>query len=139
MAHSYCVTAFVLRSQKIYCKECFAYFRLYVKSERILNSAYLTSAIKMAAMFAIFGSGIYGIYYLDLYLKAIDKRDIVNNDKKENGEEDYISIGDAIPQVQNSFIVVPLIVVLVIIMAWCFYLRFVMAFMKRKRLVWVEV
>ena len=139
MAHSYCVTAFVLRSQKIYCKECFAYFRLYVKSERILNSAYLTSAIKMAAMFAIFGSGIYGIYYLDLYLKAIDKRDIVNNDKKENGEEDYISIGDAIPQVQNSFIVVPLIVVLVIIIAWCFYLRFVMAFMKRKRLVWVEV
>ena len=34
---------------------------------------------------------------------------------------------------------VPLLVVLTVIMIWCFYLRFVMAFMKRKRLVWVEV
>jgi hypothetical protein len=34
---------------------------------------------------------------------------------------------------------IPLGVVLTIIMIWCFYLRFVMAFMKRKRMIWVEV
>ena len=34
---------------------------------------------------------------------------------------------------------VPLFIVLMVIMTWCFYLRFVMAFMKRKRLLWVEV
>lgn len=39
----------------------------------------------------------------------------------------------------NQFIMVPLFIVLVVIMVWCFYLRFVMAFMKRKRLLWVEV
>jgi hypothetical protein len=34
---------------------------------------------------------------------------------------------------------VPLFIVLTVIMIWCFYLRFVMAFIKRKRLLWVEV
>lgn len=34
---------------------------------------------------------------------------------------------------------VPLFVVASVIMTWCIYLRFVMAFMKRKRLLWVEV
>ena len=34
---------------------------------------------------------------------------------------------------------VPLFIVLIVIMIWCFYLRFVMAFIKRKRLLWVEV
>ena len=42
-------------------------------------------------------------------------------------------------EVNNQFIMVPLMVVLSVIMIWCFYLRFVLAFMKRKRLVWVEV
>ena len=37
------------------------------------------------------------------------------------------------------FVMVPLIVVLVVIMMWCFYLRFVMAYIRRKKLVWVEV
>ena len=32
-----------------------------------------------------------------------------------------------------------LIVVLTVIMTWCFYLKLVISFIKRKRLVWVEV
>ena len=42
-------------------------------------------------------------------------------------------------KVDSSFVMVPLFVVLTVIMFWCIYLRFVMAFMKRKRLLWVEV
>ena len=34
---------------------------------------------------------------------------------------------------------VPLIVVLSILMIWCFYLRFLSVHLKRKRIVWVEV
>ena len=41
--------------------------------------------------------------------------------------------------VQNRFIMVPLIVVLTMIMIWFFYLRFVISYLKRKKLVWVEV
>ena len=41
--------------------------------------------------------------------------------------------------IDNSFVILPLSFVLIIIMIWCFYLRFVISFMKRKRLLWVEV
>ena len=30
--HAYCITAHVLRTKKIYCKDCYAHFYLYVKS-----------------------------------------------------------------------------------------------------------
>ena len=36
--HQYCLTAQVVRSQKIYCKDCGAYYHLYVKSEKLCSS-----------------------------------------------------------------------------------------------------
>lgn len=36
--HAYCVTAQVVRTQKIYCKDCGAYYHLYVKSEKLCSS-----------------------------------------------------------------------------------------------------
>lgn len=78
----------------------------------------------------IFISGfIYGVFEIDHYLK---KKHKIDDLKAKN-------IDSSGTTVDNSFVIVPLIVVLTIIMIWCFYLRFVMAFMKRKRLVWVEV
>ena len=41
MAHAYCATAFVLQKQQIYCGNCFDYFHLYVKSERVFSSEYM--------------------------------------------------------------------------------------------------
>lgn len=42
-------------------------------------------------------------------------------------------------EVQNQFIMTVLILVLTLIIIWCFYLRLVISFLKRKRIVWVEV
>ena len=39
----------------------------------------------------------------------------------------------------STFVFIPLLIVLIVIWIWCLYLRFVMEFMKRKRLLWVEV
>jgi hypothetical protein len=36
--HAYCITAQVVRTQKIYCKDCGAYYHLYVKSEKLCSS-----------------------------------------------------------------------------------------------------
>ena len=36
--HQYCLTAQVVRSQRIYCKDCGAYYHLYVKSEKLCSS-----------------------------------------------------------------------------------------------------
>lgn len=35
--HSYCQTASVVRTQKIYCKDCGSYYHLYVKSEKLCS------------------------------------------------------------------------------------------------------
>jgi len=51
----------------------------------------------------------------------------------------YVNIQKDKNNVDNMFVILPLSFVLIIIMVWCFYLRFVVNFMKRRRLLWVEV
>lgn len=41
--------------------------------------------------------------------------------------------------INNTTLLAPLMGVLFVILIWCFYLHFFMAYMKRKRIVWVEV
>lgn len=142
--HAYCASAFVLRSQKIYCKDCFSYFHLYVKSERIFSSEYIGGIIRLMVIFVALLGFIYGIFEIDRYLK---NQDYIKNKVAELQQEGgsiseinkLLSNENKTVYIDNSFVILPLIFVLLIIMAWCFYLRFVMAFMKRKRLVWVEV
>ena len=47
--------------------------------------------------------------------------------------------GEIEVSIHNKFILVPLMGVLIILILWCIYLRSTFAFMKRKRLLWVEV
>ena len=70
-AHAYCITAQVVRSQKIYCRDCKSYFHLYVKSERILSSEYMLDVLKLLLLVIASVAAIYGIYYLDRVLKGI--------------------------------------------------------------------
>ena len=70
-AHAYCISAHVLRSQKIYCKDCMSYYHLYVKSERTLSSEYMLDVLKLLLLVITFVGAIYGIYYLDRVLKGI--------------------------------------------------------------------
>lgn len=140
--HAYCVTAQVLRSQKIYCKECLSYFCLYVRQERIFSSEYLGGMFRLLVVFVMFSGVIYGVYFVDKYLKNLDY--IQNEAKRMEAEgQPYYKIKEfentTETFVDNSFVILPLSFVLIIIMIWCFYLRFVISFMKRKRIVWVEV
>lgn len=41
--------------------------------------------------------------------------------------------------INTKFLLLPLIGVLSIIFIWCFYLQFVIAYSKRKKVLWVEV
>lgn len=78
MAHAYCSTANVLRTQKIYCKDCYSYYHLYVKSERIFSSEYMYGVAKLVVTFLIISGGIYGVYELDNYLKRNFQRSEYN-------------------------------------------------------------
>ena len=41
--------------------------------------------------------------------------------------------------IDNSYVIIPLTFVLVVIMIWCFYLNVLVNFMRRKKILWVEV
>ena len=152
--HAYCLTAFVLRSQKIYCKDCYSYFKLYVKSERIISSEYIGSLVRLFILYILAAMFIYAIYEVDHVLKAWTLHEDVQNalDQKlinyynqsalEKDERSQVSIhsdNTFTIKVNNTFLLAPLLGVLSIILIWCFYLSFVMAYMKRKRVVWIEV
>ena len=92
--------------------------------------------IRLLFMFLLFSGAIYGIFFIDRYLKGIHLRE---EERARLGAAMNMTLETATNRVDNTFVMVPLAVVLTIIMSWCFYLRFVMAFMRRKRLVWVEV
>ena len=63
----------------------------------------------------------------------------ITESEREKRLIEYEELNVGSYEVNNQFVMVPLFIVLIVIMIWCFYLRFVMAFIKRKRLLWVEV
>ena len=69
VSHAYCATASVLRTQKIYCKDCFSYYPLYVKSERVFSSEYVGGMARLTSLCTVIIGAIYGIYEIDRYLK----------------------------------------------------------------------
>lgn len=139
MAHSYCTTAFVLRSQKIYCRDCYSHFRLYVKSDRLFTSNYLTDLVKFAMMTAVFAFCIYTIYLLDRELRGLHVQKQMNQERQDLGQPANVTFEAAVSQVDNLFIMVPLQLVLVVIGIWCFYIHFLNNYMKTNRTLWVEV
>ena len=88
---------------------------LYVKSGKIVSNQLMQNFLVQAIYFGILTGFIIGIYQLDKYLK---QKAVVNKDEKINNEYELLI----------------LMIVLIVIMIWCFYLRFIVAFMKRNRL-----
>ena len=68
----------MLRTQKIYCKDCFSYYPLYVKSERVFSSEYVGGMARLTSMCGVLIGAIYGIYEIDRYLKKNQLRKEVN-------------------------------------------------------------
>jgi len=75
MCHTYCVTAFVLRKQQIYCQDCLHFYRLYVRSERIFSVMYTSRLVNIVALFMFYGLAIWGLYEIDYYLKRSTVKD----------------------------------------------------------------
>ena len=146
-SHAYCCTAYVMRTQKIYCKDCYSYYHLYVKSEKLFSSEYLGGLMRLLMMLFAIAGVIYGVYEIDHYLKLEytrelinDKIEFVNNNKNKTEQIKEYELENADDyEVNSTFVFIPLLIVLIVIWIWCLYLRFVMEFMKRKRLLWVEV
>lgn len=95
-------------------------------------------------LFAIFGVFIYLIFILDRFLK--NERYISDKVSEMQQNNTVISVVTEFVEqsknriyINNDYVLFPMTFVLVVIMIWCFYLRVVINFMRRKRLLWVEV
>lgn len=119
ICHTYCITALMLMRKKIYCENCGQYYLLYLKSEKLINSELVENMLKQLFIYIVLGSAIYGVYLLDIYMK--DKHDFSWSTLDSGQYELWI-----------------LWAVLTIIMLWCTYIRFQVAFMKRQKIMWVE-
>ena len=112
ICHSYCITALMLMQKKIYCPHCGHYYLLYLKSEKLISSELIENMAKQLLIYLILAMAIYGVYLLDIYMK--DRHDAKWSSRE--GDEYELLI---------------LWAVLTIIMLWCTYIRFQVAFMKR--------
>ena len=68
--HAYCITAQIIKRQKINCSECDSYYKLYTKKEKLCSGQL---ALVMSKYFAILvGLLIFSIFFLifDGYLKS---------------------------------------------------------------------
>lgn len=158
MVHSYCGTAFVLRRQQIYCKQCLGYYHLFVQSDRIFSAQYLNSILHLFVYFVIIGGITYGLWCLDLFLKW---NYIKENQILDDGKIDYINNIDVddvanilkskidfnktfqsqftIIENEYSTQLIPIFIAIGVMMIWCFYLRFSIANIIRNKARWVEV
>ena len=67
--HAYCVTAQVVRTQKIYCKDCGAYYHLYVKSEKLCSSQLFSVIGRYICLFILLIAFAQCTLLLDSFLK----------------------------------------------------------------------
>ena len=105
---------------------------LYVKREKVFSQEYFGQLMKMIVMAVVLAGLIYGVFYVDRILKSDFQEQKLSQSKATKAPQ-------PLPEIDNSSILLPLILVFISIMTWCFYLKFVTVFMRRKRLIWAEV
>ena len=69
VCHSYCITAFVLRKQQIYCMDCLNYYRLYVCNEQLFTGLKQTNMLSVLMLMIFWGLVCVGVLMIDRYMK----------------------------------------------------------------------
>lgn len=68
--HTYCVTAQVIRSQRIYCDRCGGQYNIFIKEERVCNAKLMGLISKYVMMTLVLLAVTMGFLVLDGYLKV---------------------------------------------------------------------
>jgi len=67
--HTYCLTAFVINSRKIYCEKCRLHYHLWISSEAICNQRFLTKLVQYIVVTLLLLLLTVASLVLDGYLK----------------------------------------------------------------------
>ena len=70
LVHSYCMTARIIRSQRIYCKKCSSAYNLFIKQEKMCSGKLLSLLFKYFLFLMIMFICAASFLILDAYLKT---------------------------------------------------------------------
>jgi hypothetical protein len=105
--HSYCLSALVTRTKKIYCPICHEHYKYWIKEEKVCN----TKLIKLVASYVLFFLTVllftWAIMVLDAFLKD-------RNQVQSNQDQSFWQL------IRWNFLIAVSAVVL-LILAWSFY------------------
>lgn len=68
--HAYCLTAKIIKTQRIYCDKCNQFYKLYVKQEKICTGKFVQTLTKYACLFFVIIFFAAFFLALDSYLKS---------------------------------------------------------------------
>lgn len=151
--HAYCMTARIILNQRIYCEKCNTQYNLFIKQEKLCSGKLLQLFFKYLLFMAILSLFAAAFLIQDGYMKTQHAQENPEEARKayqlqlENKESSWLSFGQVPDYSQNFDIVksvrwtdmIHIIIILVILMSWCFYFQFNRAMQTRKKLIYVEV
>ena len=68
--HAYCMTALIIRSQKIYCEKCGKNYNMFIKEERFCSNKIFQLLIKYFILSILISGITVGFLVLDGYIKT---------------------------------------------------------------------
>ena len=147
------MTASIIHKKRIYCEKCGNYFKLFVKQEKLCSGQLLTLICNYVAVLVFTFGCILGILIFDSYLKTLHAKvepeltESIHKDnkKREKGLLGRLSMNPdySLPfNIRKSVAwtnLIPLFLVLLVLILWCFFFHLNRVIMTRKKLIYVEV
>mmetsp|Transcript_39658 Transcript_39658/g.60742 ORF Transcript_39658/g.60742 Transcript_39658/m.60742 type:complete len:186 (-) Transcript_39658:157-714(-) len=121
--HQYCASANVFRTKRIFCSNCFCYYHLHVKREKLISTKNLKQIFKLFLIYIFFQALVIGFMSLDGYLKEKYDTGVDTESKSISGHSAGIELSIA----------------LILIWVWCLSLQLRKYMNKNERILHVEV
>ena len=126
--HSYCAAAYIIRAKKIYCKNCYSYYHLNIKREKLISTRNSYTILKYCVLFLFFLACVIGVAILDSHMKNEAYEGLVaqgetNLEENHTGYLQLVEMG----------------MTLLVIWIWCLSLFLMKSFSQNKRITQVEV
>ena len=151
--HTYCMTASIIHKKRIYCEKCSNYYKLFVKQEKLCSGQLLTLICNYIAVLIFTVGCIIGILIFDSYLKTVHAKSqpvasqqIFQRDRNRVGgflgwlhmNPDYSRPFNIKKSVRWTDLI-PMFLIILILILWCFFFHLNRVIMTRKKLIYVEV
>lgn len=149
--HSYCLSAQVTRSKKIFCHTCKDPYKYFIKEEKICNTKLLKLIATYIVVFVVAMLCTSGLMIIDGYMKfrhVKENPDQIRQVVEQSNtiiNPEGVDVGDATIETFEFWLairwnlLIPISIIILIILLWCFYFTYQDEIALRQRIVYLEV